>query len=60
MKLIIYTVGHSTRSIDEFVGLLQTFKIELVIDVRRIAKSLHNPQFGEDALRESLEKHGIT
>lgn len=59
MTEIIYTVGHSTRSIEKFIALLQAHRIELVIDVRRIAKSRHNPQFGEHVLCESLERHGI-
>ncbi len=56
---IIYTVGHSTRSIEEFIALLQANRIEIVIDVRRIAQSRRNPQFGESALCESLKERGI-
>jgi len=59
MKIDVYTVGHSTRSIEEFIKLLKTYKIETVVDVRKIAKSCHNPQFGEDNLNESLEKQSI-
>ncbi|MEO8972003.1 MAG: DUF488 domain-containing protein [Ktedonobacteraceae bacterium] len=59
MKIDVYTVGHSTRSIEEFIKLLKTYKIETVVDVRKIAKSRHNPQFGEDKLSESLEKQSI-
>lgn len=59
MKIDVYTVGHSTRSIEEFIKLLKTYKIETVVDVRKIAKSRHNPQFGEDNLNESLEKQSI-
>jgi len=59
MKIAVYTVGHSTRSIEEFIKLLKTYKIETVVDVRKIAKSRHNPQFGEDKLSESLEKQSI-
>lgn len=59
MKIVVYTVGHSTRTIEEFVELLEAYKIKTLIDVRKIAKSRHNPQFGEDKLSESLEQHGI-
>jgi len=56
---VIYTVGHSTRSIEEFIALLQANRIEIVVDVRRIARSRRNPQFGGSALCESLEERGI-
>lgn len=50
----IYTIGHSTRTIEEFIGLLQCFGIELVADIRTVPKSRHNPQFHVDVLPESL------
>ncbi len=59
MKTTIYTVGHSTHPIDEFIHLLEAYQIELVIDVRTIARSRHNPQFNEDKLSESLQEHDI-
>jgi uncharacterized protein (DUF488 family) len=55
----IFTIGHSTHPIDEFVGLLQAHGIEEIVDVRSISKSRHNPQFNEDDLKESLRKVGI-
>ncbi|MHA6669442.1 DUF488 domain-containing protein [Homoserinimonas sp. A447] len=55
----IFTVGHSTHPIDEFVELLKAHGVEQLVDVRTIAKSRHNPQFGEDQLRENLPKNGI-
>jgi uncharacterized protein (DUF488 family) len=58
--MTIYTVGHSTRSIEDFIALLKTYKIEEVVDIRKIARSRHNPQFGEDALRKSLGEHEIS
>lgn len=58
-KPFIFTVGHSTRSIDEFVELLQAHAIKEIIDVRSIPKSRHNPQFNEDTLKESLKKAHI-
>lgn len=59
MTATIYTVGHSTHPIDEFVGLLAAHGVAQLVDVRTIAKSRHNPQFGEDQLRQSLPEHGI-
>ena len=55
----IFTLGHSNRPIKEFLGILDAYKLKLLIDVRTIPKSRHNPQFGETRLRKSLEKHGI-
>ncbi len=59
MKTTIYTIGHSTHPIDEFIRLLEAYQTELVIDVRTIAKSRHNPQFNDDKLSESLREHDI-
>lgn len=55
----MFTVGHSTHPIDEFVELLKAHGVEQVVDVRTIAKSRHNPQFGEDQLSRSLPENGI-
>jgi uncharacterized protein (DUF488 family) len=55
----IYTIGHSTHPIDEFIHLLKVFEIHKVADVRTIPKSRHNPQFNEDVLREQLNRHAI-
>lgn len=55
----IYTVGHSTHPFDEFIDLLRAHTIEQVVDVRTVPQSRHNPQFGHDALTESLPLHRI-
>ncbi|AFM15633.1 hypothetical protein Mycch_0817 [Mycolicibacterium chubuense NBB4] len=55
----IYTVGHSTRTADEFIGLLQEFGIRLLADIRTVPKSRHNPQFHQDQLPASLSTAGI-
>jgi uncharacterized protein (DUF488 family) len=57
--LEIFTIGHSTRSLEAFVHLLQTYNIGLVVDVRTIPRSRHNPQFNYDTLAEALPHHGI-
>ena len=54
MKTVIYTIGHSTHTVDEFIKILHTYNIEEVIDIRTIPKSRHNPQFNIDKLKESL------
>ncbi len=55
----IYTIGHSTHPIDVFIEMLQAYQIELLVDVRTIPKSRHNPQFNEDTLATSLAEHDI-
>ena len=58
-KPSIFTIGHSTRTIDEFVGLLQMHGVKEVVDIRTMPMSRHNPQFNGDALKQSLKKNGI-
>jgi uncharacterized protein (DUF488 family) len=52
---VIMTIGHSTRTIDEFIHLLQLYEVSLVIDVRSIPRSKHNPQFNKDSLPAVLK-----
>jgi uncharacterized protein (DUF488 family) len=51
---MIFTVGHSTRAIDEFIGLLQEHAVTRLVDVRTVPKSRHNPQFNREELPKSL------
>ena len=55
----IWTIGHSTRSIDEFISLLAQNEIKLLVDVRAFPGSKRYPQFNKEALAESLTAHGI-
>lgn len=55
----VFTIGHSTRPFDKFMEILELFRIEMVVDVRTIPKSRHNPQFNMDDLKGNLEVHGI-
>lgn len=55
----IYTIGHSTRGIEEFISLLKENKIELLIDVRRFPGSKRHPQFNKGNLERSLQKADI-
>lgn len=57
--MTIYTIGHSTHPIEEFIELLQSRAITLLVDVRTIPKSGHNPQFMQDALKDSLRQAAI-
>ena len=55
----IWTIGHSTRTIDEFISLLKENEVKLLADVRAFPGSKRYPQFNKDALAESLKAHGI-
>jgi uncharacterized protein (DUF488 family) len=55
----IWTIGHSTRTIDEFISLLKGNEIELLVDVRAWPSSKRYPQFNKETLAESLTVHGI-
>ena len=55
----IWTIGHSTRAIDEFISLLEENEIKLLVDVRAWPGSKRYPQFNKDALAESLNAQGI-
>jgi uncharacterized protein (DUF488 family) len=59
LNTTIFTLGHSTHSMDEFLAILAAFNIELVADVRTIPRSRHNPQFNRDDLKNGLEIHGL-
>lgn len=54
-NLTIYTVGHSTRSIEEFIEILKASSITLLIDIRAMPRSRHNPQFNKEALLSALK-----
>jgi uncharacterized protein (DUF488 family) len=55
----VLTIGHSNRAIEEFVALLKAHGVELVVDVRTVPRSRHNPQFNRDTLPGSLQTDGI-
>ena len=57
---VVYTVGHSTRPVEELLALLRANGIRRLVDVRTVPRSRHNPQFGQDALAPVLRSHGIT
>ncbi len=59
MNATIYTIGHSTHPLDEFIRILQAYRIELVVDVRTIPRSRHNPQFNQAELEQELQDQGI-
>jgi uncharacterized protein (DUF488 family) len=56
----VFTVGHSTLPIEQFLSVLTAYGIEQLADVRTVPRSRRNPQFNADALRESLRTAGIS
>ena len=55
----IWTIGHSTRTLEEFLGLLSEYRIEAIADVRRFPGSRRYPYFASDALAATLPAHDI-
>ena len=55
----IFTIGHSTRTLAEFMSLLEEVQVDLVVDVRSIPRSRTNPQFNLNVLPEALAAAGI-
>jgi uncharacterized protein (DUF488 family) len=53
------TIGHSTRTLGEFIQILQGYDVTLVVDVRTIPRSRHNPQFNRETLPSELAAVGI-
>ena len=51
----IFTVGHSTLPIEQFIALLHAYGIECLADIRTVPRSRHNPQFNDDALGQALK-----
>jgi uncharacterized protein (DUF488 family) len=59
MRLPFFTIGHSTRTIEEFVALLQEAGVETVVDIRTIPRSRTNPDYNKDALPANLKPYGL-
>jgi uncharacterized protein (DUF488 family) len=56
---VVLTVGHSTRTLAEFIRLLQVHDVSRVVDVRTVPRSRHNPQFNKASLPSALKKAGL-
>jgi uncharacterized protein (DUF488 family) len=56
---IVLTIGHSARTLDEFIALLKAHAVTFVVDVRTIPRSRHNPQFNKESLPDSLKNAGV-
>jgi uncharacterized protein (DUF488 family) len=53
-QITVFTIGHSTHTLKEFIEILLVQKIEKVVDIRTIPRSRHNPQFNKDTLPKEL------
>jgi uncharacterized protein (DUF488 family) len=53
------TIGHSTHTLEEFIGLLQAHGATCIVDIRTVPRSRHNPQFDKAYLPRSLEQAGL-
>ncbi len=56
---VIYTIGHSTRALDEFIQILQAYGVTRLVDVRTLSGSRRNPQFNRESLPAALQLAGI-
>jgi len=59
LEKVIWTIGHSTHTLDEFIRLLNSFEIQLVADIRSYPGSRRFPHFNKELLNVSLEEYGI-
>ena len=55
----IWTIGHSTRKIEDFIAALEAHGIKLLVDVRSLPGSKRYPQFNKETLAKPLQEHGI-
>ena len=56
---VIYTIGHSTRTLDELVAALQGHAIQTLVDIRAFPMSRRLPHFNRESLEQELPKYGI-
>jgi uncharacterized protein (DUF488 family) len=56
---LVMTIGHSTRTLEYFIGMLQAHGASCLVDVRTVPRSQHNPQFNKASLPRSLKKIGL-
>jgi uncharacterized protein (DUF488 family) len=56
---ILYTIGHSTRTLDELVSALKAHDIKTLVDIRAFPMSRRLPHFNREALESSLPEHGL-
>ena len=57
--MLILTIGHSTRALDDFVDILRAHTVTQLVDIRTIPRSRHNPQFNQETLSKRLKESAI-
>src|SRR5574338_181402 len=60
MSKVLWTIGHSTKPIDELLALLKAHGIQQLIDVRTIPRSRHNPQYNNEVLSKTLQHEDLS
>src|SRR5580704_3897310 len=55
----LYTIGHSTRSLDEFIAVLQAHSVQILVDIRSFPMSRRLPHFNREALEKTLSEAGV-
>ena len=58
-KLTLYTVGHSNQTFEELLKMLQSQKINVIVDVRSVPASKYTPQFNQQPLQAALQREGV-
>ncbi|MGA2715758.1 MAG: DUF488 domain-containing protein [Bryobacteraceae bacterium] len=58
-KKIVFTIGHSTRTLEELISVLQCYRVERLVDIRHFPASTHNPQFNKTALEMACARANI-
>lgn len=59
-KSEIFTIGHSNHSLSDFLELLRTYSIQVIVDVRSIPYSRYIPQYNKEKIEAILRNHGFT
>ena len=54
--MLVLTIGHSTRALDEFLEILRTHTVTRLVDIRTIPRSRYNPQFNQESLSKSVKE----
>ncbi len=58
-SLQVFTIGHSTRTIEQLIQVLNAYSIEILVDIRSYPASHKKPQFNSDTIKQELSKHEI-
>lgn len=58
-ELVVFTIGHSNVPVEHIIDLLKRYNIEMLVDVRSVPYSRHNPQFNQEEFRRALKESGV-